>query len=398
MATTPPTTKQISDTIVNQVSAAISQTVPLLPLAFTRVLAKALAGIYILLYKYIGWMSLQQFVRTAYFGDTEILGRTVNPLVEWGRLIGVGDPDPGRSAELIVDITVINQVGNLPAGTLMTSNVNQITYILRSEVTLNAATVQGTFRASSDVDGNTNTGADGNLNVGDAISFVDPLNNVQRDGVVNSVSVVGLDPETEEAYRQAVIDRFQARPQGGAGIDYVIWGTEVSGIINIYPYKGTPGYVQVYAEADTSLDPDGIPTAGQLTEVENSIIYDANGLQTRKPVNVFLQTFAITRKGYTVDITNLAADDVLTLQTNITAALTEYFLEREPFIDGVTPTPRRDFVKLSGVVSIVDSYTSAVGGSFDDVELFVTAGLVPVPVQDQLTVGQKAKADAVNYV
>ena len=92
MSLTTPTTKQISDNIISQIEATISQSVPLLPKAFIRVLAKALAGVVTILYKYAGFIFLQMFVRYASFSETTINGKTLTPLVEWGRLIGVGDP------------------------------------------------------------------------------------------------------------------------------------------------------------------------------------------------------------------------------------------------------------------------------------------------------------------
>lgn len=398
MALETPTTKEISDNIVNQISVSINQTIPLLPVAFTRFLAKVLAGVFILLFKYIGFNFLQIFVRTASFQETTILGKKVTPLIDWGILIGVGSPDAGTPSELIVDITVINQVGSLPAGTQLTSNKNGITYLLLSPVTLDASIVQGTIRASTDIEGNTAVGTIGNLDPGDTVSFVNPLADVERDTLVDSVSVPGLDAETEAAYRQSVIDRFQQIPQGGSGVDYVIWGTEVPGIIRIYPYKGTPGFVDVFAEANTDIDPDGFPTAQQLLDVENAIRFDEEGLQTRLPVNVFLNVFSISRKGYTVTVTGLTVSDPVTVEANITAALNDYFLDREPFIDGVTSLPRRDFIKLNNVISIVDDFVSAAGGNFTSAELFITVGSVPVPIQDQLAIGQKAKADAINYV
>jgi len=397
MALDTPTTKEISDNIVNQISASINQTIPLLPVAFTRFLAKVLAGIFILLFKYVGFNFLQIFVRTASFQETIILGKKVTPLIDWGILIGVGSPDAGRPSELIIDITVINQVGSLLAGTQLTSNKNGITYLLLSPVLLDAATVQGTIRASTDIEGNTAVGIIGNLDPGDTVSFVNPLADVERDTLVDSVSVPGLDAETEVEYRQRVIDRFQQLPQGGSGVDYVIWGT-IPGIVNIFPYKGTPGFVDVFAEANTDLNPDGFPTAQQLLDVESAIRFDDEGLQTRLPVNVFLNVFSITRKGYTVTVTGLVVADILTVQANITAALNDYFLDREPFIDGVTSLPRRDFIKLNNVISIVDDFVSSAGGSFTSAAVEVTIGPIPIPVQDQLTIGQKAKADAINYV
>ncbi len=397
MALVTPTTKEISDNIINQISASINQTIPLLPVAFTRILAKVLAGIFILLFKYIGFNFLQIFVKTASFQETIILGQKVTPLIDWGILIGVGSPNAGTASELLIDITVINQVGSLLAGTQLTSNKNGITYLLLSPVVLNASTVQGTIRASTDIEGNTAVGTIGNLDPGDTVSFVNPLADVERDTLVDSVTNPGVDAETEAAYRQRVINRFQQLPQGGSGVDYVIWGI-IPGIINIYPYKGTPGFVNVFAEANTDLDPDGIPTAQQLLDVADAITFDEDGLQTRKPVNVFLITLPISRKGYTVTITGLTVDDPPTVKANIDGALEDYFLSREPFIDGVTSLPRRDFIKLNNVVSIVDDFVSAVGGSFVSAAVVITSGSIPVPVQDQLGIGQKAKVDAINYV
>ena len=392
MALDTPTTQEISDNIVNQISSSINQTIPLFPLAFTRFLAKVLGGLYILLFKYIGFNFLQIFIRTASFQETTILGQTLTPLIEWGRTVGAGDPGAGTAAELLIDITVTNQIGSLPAGTQLTSNKNGITYLLLSPVALDAATVQGTIRASTDVDGNTAVGAIGNLDPADTVFFVNPIDNVERDAVVDAVSVPGVDAETETDYRQRVIDRAAKLPQGGAGVDYTVWGL-IPGIVNIYPYKGNPGYVDVYAEANTVIDPDGIPTAGQLIDIATAITFDENGRQTRKPVDVFLNVFAITRKGYTVTITDLIVDDAPTVKANISAALVDYFLDREPFIDGVTLLPRRDFVKVSNINSVIDDFVSAAGGSFASAVLEITIGSVPVPVQDQLDIGEKAKLD-----
>ena len=102
MATQTPTTQELSAAIVGQIEAQIGQTVPLLPKAFIRVLAKVLAAVFITLYKYIGFIGLQLFVRTASGAATVINGKTITPLIEWGRLIGIGDPLKATAAELTI--------------------------------------------------------------------------------------------------------------------------------------------------------------------------------------------------------------------------------------------------------------------------------------------------------
>lgn len=74
------TTAEVYSNLIAQFEASLGQTVPVLPVAFLRVLAKALAGLYIVLYKYIGAGVLQGFVQTASAAPTELNGKTITPL------------------------------------------------------------------------------------------------------------------------------------------------------------------------------------------------------------------------------------------------------------------------------------------------------------------------------
>lgn len=393
-----PTTKQISDNIIAQLEASLNQTIPLLPKSFLRVLAKALAGVFVLLYKYGGFMFLQIFVRTASASDTTVNGQIVNPLTEWGRLIGVGDPAPATNAELLIDIPVENQTGVLPSNTQLVNTTNGVTYITIGAVTLNAPTVQATIRAASDQAGGGGAGAIGNLDPGAIVSFANPLANVARNAVVVSQTVTGADGESIDAYRERIIDRFQKRPQGGAYADYEQWGEEPSGIINVYPYTSDcPGQVDVYVEAtpESSGDPDGIPTAAQLQEVLDSIELDQDGRATRRPANALANTFPITRTGFDIRVTGLQVDNLASVQASITQAIEEYFLEREPFIEGLSILPRRDRITRSAVGGVVDDIVSANGGIFSSVIL--SQGGVNVELY-ALGIGEKAKAATVTFV
>ena len=393
-----PTTKGISDNIIAQLEASFSQTIPLLPKSFLRVLSKVLAGVFIILYKYAGFQFLQIFVATAANADTEINGKIINPLVAWGRLIGVGDPAPATSAQLLVDITVTNQTGALPSGTQLVGANNGVTYITVGAVLLNAATVQATVRAVSDQSGGGGVGAIGNLEPADQLSFANPLANVNRVVTVDSQVVTGANGETTEAYRQRIIDRFQKRPQGGALADYELWGEEPAGIVNIYPYTSDcPGQVDVYVEAtpDSSGDPDGIPTNAQLQEVLDSINFDDDGRASRRPANALVNTFPINRLGFDVEIYGLAVDDEATVQASIESALTEYMLGREPYIVGLSVLPRKDRVTRSGVSGVVDDIVSAAGGVFNSAYLVRTSVRTE---QYSLGIGEKAKLESVSYL
>ena len=392
------TTKEISDNIIAQLEASLSQTIPLLPKSFLRVLSKAIAGVFVLLYKYGGFMFLQIFVQTASANQTTVNGKILIPLTFWGRLIGVGDPVPATSAELLIDITVDTQVGTLPSGTQLVSTDNGVTYITIGAVLLDAPTVQATVQAASDQAGGGGTGAIGNLAPGAILSFANPLANVARNTTVDSQTVTGANAEATEVYRQRVIDKFQKRPQGGAYADYEQWGEEVAGIINVYPYTSDcPGQVDVYAEAtvESSGNPDGIPTAGQLQAVLDSIFLDLNGLNTRRPANALVNSFAITRTGFDVEVIGLVVDNLAQVQTDITTALEEYFLGRQPFIVGLSVPPRTDRITSSAVGGVVDDIVSAAGGIFVDATVTQNTLLV---ITYSLGIGEKAKTSSVTFV
>ena len=393
-----PTTKEISDNIIAQLEASLNQTIPLLPKSFLRVLAKALAGVFVLLYKYGGFMFLQMFVSTASAKETTVNGIVLTPLTEWGRLIGVGDPVSATNAELLIDITVETQTGVLPSGSQLVSTDNGVTYITIGAVTLDAAVVQATVRAASDQAGGGGEGAIGNLDPGATISFANPLANVSRNALVVSQTVTGANAESTEAYRQRVIDRFQKRPQGGAYADYEIWGEGVAGIINVYPYTSDcPGQVDVYAEAtvESSGDPDGIPTTAQLQAVLDSIELDQNGLASRRPANALANAFPITRTGFDIRVTGLQVDNLAQVQTTITTAIEEYFLDRGPFISGLSVLPRRDRITRSAVGGVVDDIVSAFGGIFSSV--IVSQNSINTELYS-LGIGEKAKAATVTFV
>jgi uncharacterized phage protein gp47/JayE len=392
-----PTTKEISDNIIAQLEASLNQTIPLLPKSFLRVLSKAIAGVFVLLYKYGGFMFLQIFVQTASAVDTVVNGIVVNPLTFWGRLIGVGDPTPATSAELLVDITVENQVGSLPAGSQLVGAINGVTYITKAAVLLNAATVQATILAVSDQAGGNGSGEIGNLDPGAIVSFANPLANVARDTVVDSQVVTGANGESTEAYRQRIIDRFQKRPQGGALADYEIWGEEVAGIANIYPYTSDdPGQVDVYVESATETD--GIPTTAQLEAVLDSINFDDAGLASRRPANALANTLPITRVGFDVTVSGLSVDNLATVQATIETAVTEFFLDAAPFIDGLTIPPRLDRITRSALIGLIEDIVTADNGTFTTVffNLTTISGSIELYILQQ---GEKAKlATPVSFI
>ncbi|AUR81587.1 hypothetical protein NVP1009O_20 [Vibrio phage 1.009.O._10N.261.51.C9] len=393
VAPTTPTTQQISENIVDQVSAQLGQRAPIFAKAFTRVSAKAIAGVVTTLYKYAGFMTLQMFVRTASNTPVTINGRTITPLAEWGNLSGESVQRAATQAQLNTLVNVATQGGVLGSGAQLLGP-NGITYITTGDVLLNAATVTVLVTAAGDQQGGDGSGTVGNLENGSTLTFVQPLAAVQPATSVTASVRTGVDAETTEAYRTRIIRRFRQRPLGGALADYPIWAGTSPAVLNAYPYSGaTPGTVSIYIESST--EEDGIPTNDQLLEARNAIRFDADGRSTRSPVGALPNTFAITREEFNVEIVGLNVDNAATVRNDIANALAEYFLQREPFIVGLSSGTRMDTVTQSAAGGVVAAIVSAAGGTFTSLSLEDEADQ-PV-VSHILPEGAKAKLGAITY-
>lgn len=390
------TTQEISDTIIAQLQGSLGQTIPFLPKSFIRVLAKVLAGVFVLLYKYCGFIFLQLFVAYATDQPTTINGQLVSPLVAWGRLIGEGDPEPALQAELRVELTVELQSGTLKSGWSLVRSETGVVYQTVAEVLLDAPTVQVTMRAVSDQAGGDGSGSIGNLQPGDKVDFANPPPNVVSVAKVLSATVTGSDAETTESYRARITKRFQAKPQGGAYADYRAWAQAVPGIVAVYPYAGNPGEVDVFVEAsiDSSGSPDGIVTGAQLTAVSDAIELDVDGVASLRPVNAAVNVYAIKRSAFDVNVVALETPSEVETKAAILAGVDEYFRSLEPFIVGLSVLPRKDRVTQAAMSAVVDGIVSAAGGTVSSVSLI--EGGQPIPARS-LSPGEKAKVGTVTY-
>lgn len=389
-----PTTAAIALNIVAQVEAQIGQSVPFLPKSSIRVLAKALAGVYVVLFKYGSFIWLQRFVRTASDQDFTVNGVIVNPLREWGRLVGIPDPTAATQAQLQVTVTVTYQTGFLRSGSQLLGPTNGTVYVVSGDVALNAPTVLAVVTASGDQQGGDGAGAIGNLDAGAVIAFANPLPNVGREVTVASQVVTGSDGETSDSYRRRILDRFQKRPQGGAYADYEQWGEEAAGVLNVYPYTSEcPGQVDLYVESAT--EPDGIPTNAQLQAVLDQVNLDQAGLAKRRPATAFANAFPISRLVFDVSVGGLSVPgDLGAARDQIEAAVAEYLLSRAPYIVGLDVGARVDIITQTAVGGIVGDIVSAAGGFFTSATVTKAAILTPIYV---LGIGEKAKLGAITW-
>jgi uncharacterized phage protein gp47/JayE len=394
MAIVTPTTAQISDNIVAQLQASLGQAVPLLPRAFIRVLAKAIAGVFVILYKYGGFVGLMQVVKYAPYPETTINGRKFSPLIEWGVLSGIGYPSTATRAELQITIPVALGGETIQAGETLYSAVNGYTYATTSAVVLSTPSVVVNIRAIGDPNDTGGKGTEGNLAIASTLKFT----NTGIEVTVAAEITVAADAESEVLYRQRVVSRFSAPPQGGAYADYRIWSTSVAGISNAYPYTGaTAGTVSVYAEATvaSSASPDGIPTSGQLLAVAEAIELDDEGLASRRPIGSLVTVYPISRTSFDVTVTGLSVTGSLVeVEEQIRAALLTYFASRAPYIVGLDTQGRSDRVTSTAIGGVVDDVASAANGIFTSVATTQSGSPVTLYTLGQ---GEKAKLGTLTY-
>ncbi len=390
MSLTVPLTSELSSNIIAQLEASLSQLIPLLPKAFLRVLAKVLSGVIILVYRYAGFIFLQMFISTASFRETVVNGKTIRPLVEWGRQVGVGDPGDAERAELVTQVTVTNQTGFLTAGSQLLRAETQVIYQVVADTALDAATIDVTVKAVSGPLDSGGAGSIGNLEDGDTIDFANPLPNVATTTTIQSTTTAGADAETEEAYRARVLEHEQARPQGGAYADYRRWAQQAAEVNRAYPYTSdSPGEVDVFIEAPiTEANPDGLPDGDDLAAALAAINLDVDGLATQRSANSQVNTIAITRTGFTVEVAGLISPNLATTQAAITEGVDEYLRSREPFILGLSVLPRLDRITQGSIAGVVAEIVDAQAATVNSVTLKLSTLVI---TQHTLGEGEKAK-------
>jgi len=387
MSLVTPSTQEVSDNIIAQLEATLNQTIPLFPKAVNRVISQALALVFMTIYKYAGWIFLQMFVATASDKTFNILGKQVNPLEMWGVLFGVGKKDAATQAELEAQITVTNQTGFLASGTQLISSDNGVTYLTLVTVALDAPTKLIQVRAVADQQDGNGSGVIGNLDNGRILAFANTIPGVESNATVTGTDVTGADGQSTASYRTEISTRVKRRPQGGAYIDYRVWGLEVPGILQIYSYTGQPGQVDVYVESATEVD--GIPTQAQLDAVADAIELDDDGLASHRPVGSFVNTLPIFRTVFDVTVIGIQnVNDLAQVEIDITEGVTQYMAQREPYVVGLSTGIKKNNITQTGVAAIVEDIVNADGGIFSGVN--VREGAVTISNRS-LNEGETAK-------
>ncbi len=298
-----PTLTEIRDQILSDIESATGQTAPLLPKAVWRVLATALAGALVLLYRFGAWAYRQIFTLTAddegLYNKAVEYGMTRTPAVQWiGTATATGDDD-----------TVIT------AGTLW--SYNNYVYEVQTAVTVSGGQAAMTLKSLESGDAL-------NLDNATIINLVSPQAGLDSTATVTSTTQAGEDQESIADFRTRILARQQNKPQGGAAPDYVSWSLEIAGIKEAFAFRPIPGFVNVYPLTDDPDPVNRIPDAAKLTEVQD-YLQDTK----RRPLNATVSALAFKELDFDIDIANLSPNDATT-KSNIETAIKDYLYERRP--------------------------------------------------------------------
>ena len=382
------TIEEVQQLLIRSFEHEFNTQLRILPKSFIKILCKVFAGVFIVVYKLVGWYFLQMFPETADWKEVTILGVRLRPLVKLGVLFGVGEPLAGVQWRGIITIDVLTQGSVLYSGTQLKSSVTGKLYIVEETKTL-LQTKENVSIVCTEI------GTVGNLEKNDTLNFVNPYGFIETEAVVLDVARVGLDNELESSYRNRVINRFRLQPQGGALADYRIWASEVPGVLNVYPYndKEQPGGVLLYVSGISDVYVDRVPDKGLLKKVGEACTYDPEtGRATRKPLTAMLDpkndgsysnVKPVSVAVFDVVITGVSGIVPADFAQVVKPALQNYFLDRDLYIRGLSDDNNRtNVVSKNHVITVINQIAVSVKAIFETAEIRKDGKVAPLYTLD----------------
>lgn len=376
------TVDYVYDLLIQSFQEKFNNRLRLLPKSFIVVLAKVCAAIFVVPYKLAGWFYLQLFPDTASFDRVNVLGHDLRPLVKLGNLFGVGEPTSGQEWEGVIAAVVALEGQVIMQGAQLKSDKTGLVYVTSETVTTAGESVNLPVYCSQ-------AGAAGNLEIGDELKFVSPLNGVEQAAAVSSVTQAGVDDETEAHYRARVVNRYSNQPQGGALSDYRIWAFDAEGVLQTYPYNGenSPGDVIIYVAGTTDVYPTRVPGRELCVAVGEACTYDPEtGEANRKPLTAILDpnndgTYLNIRPVsiVTIDlaVTGITGVDPGDFGAAFKSVAETYLLGREPYIRGLSDDNNRtNSVQTNSLIALANSVATGLKAAFGTVEMSIAGDAV----------------------
>ena len=303
------TIKQIYDGIIAKYTTLRNKygdSAPLLEKAAVRSLAYAIAGVAGTLWQLATWIYKQCFPQTC----------SLAALKFWGNLVGVNYKN-GESASLTIQLTDVT-AQSLSAGTIYKHLNSGLVY--KTISTVNA--IDGVITATAQC---TTPGAVGNLESGAELNIANPYDGIPSAATVVNIAVNGTEDEDVEDYRKRVLYKFRNKSQCGSPLDYYIWATEVTGIIDALPYVLESGIIKLFLVStgsgkdrtpNGSISPNPFPEwvdgqfteltgSGQMLAVANSIEGTSPGVHDRRPLKAYVELSGCNYTPFKIEISGL---------------------------------------------------------------------------------------------
>jgi uncharacterized phage protein gp47/JayE len=303
--------------------------VALLRFGILRILIRVFAGAMHLVYGFAAFIGQQLFIKTATGEFLDRLG------YQWGVNRKAADFAVGSVTFTGTDGTVIDE------GTAFQTDAG-VEFLTTAVGTIAGGTLTVAGIAAE-------AGAAGNIAAFTAVELVEPLG-------ITTVSIPsawggGVDPETDEAYRQRILERIQDPPAGGTAADYVRWAKEVSGVDAAWTFRATPapGTVTVVIRGTAVL----------------SVVYDYIAQFMPVTTDLIVQYANDVTINFTLSITPNTTD----LQTQIQENVEEFFAQQAaPGVD-MLRKPLENAISTAGIDNFtVDLITGTTLDSFGNLQ------------------------------
>jgi uncharacterized phage protein gp47/JayE len=273
-------------------------------------------------------------------------------------------------------------------------------FIIDADYTMPASTGTITIRSLT-------AGIEPLLSVGDTLTSIQPLTNINDTIVVDGVTVSPVSAESLTDYREDTLIAIRTLPQGGSPADIILWCLDESTVRTVYPYMlPNPGDLTVYVEATESNtapgEAIGVPTQATLDAVYTApdgvdpesgvVIYDEVLQKGRMLVNIQnIYSQPVTALEVDVDIIGLSDN---TIAETIKAAYASLFYSIRPFAaGGQSITEKNDVLSIGTIQAVLIEVLSGTGITYTSVSYTVdgnsetnyTFAFGNIPVLNELT-------------
>ncbi|EFJ8793646.1 baseplate J/gp47 family protein [Escherichia coli] len=214
-----PTLSELRSRNQKFITSELKNTGQLLRFSNLRIMADMDAGMSHLHFSYLDWIATQSNPFTAE-GEW---------LAAWGALKSVYQKDATAATGKVVKFNGVAG-RNIPAGSLL-NRINGVQYKLDRPVTIgDDRTGTGSITAVFPDIGSSLTAADANAPANTALSLDSAIDGVDNTVIATEAITGGANMESQEAFRQRVLQAYQSIAEGGSEDDYKRWALEVSGV------------------------------------------------------------------------------------------------------------------------------------------------------------------------